>query len=103
MNKGVLTAKLETETAMARTILLDNLPQLRDRLAEQGVRIEHFDVDVSQQDSDSTPFPSNDPDQSFDAPPKAPGEPDASEPATDPLETTHATLASVNGTLNVIV
>jgi flagellar hook-length control protein FliK len=43
---GVLTASVETETATARQLLLDNLPTLRDRLAEQNVRIERFDVDV---------------------------------------------------------
>ncbi len=51
MHKGVLSARLETETHMARAVLLDNLPQLRDRLAEQGVRVEHFEVDVSQRDA----------------------------------------------------
>jgi flagellar hook-length control protein FliK len=43
---GVMTAKLETETAAARNILLDNLPQLRERLAEQNVKVERFDVNV---------------------------------------------------------
>ncbi len=43
---GVMTAHLETETAAARNVLLDNLPQLRDRLAEQNVKVERFDVNV---------------------------------------------------------
>jgi flagellar hook-length control protein FliK len=43
---GVMTAQLETETAAARNILLDNLPQLRERLAEQNVKVERFDVNV---------------------------------------------------------
>jgi flagellar hook-length control protein FliK len=43
---GVLSANLETETADARRVLLDNLPALRQRLAEQDIRIEKFDVDV---------------------------------------------------------
>ena len=46
VKNGVVTAKLETETAAARTVLLDNLPALRERLAEQEIRIEKFDVDV---------------------------------------------------------
>jgi len=46
VNKGVLTAKLEVENSAARTVLLDNLPALRERLAEQEIRIEKFDVDV---------------------------------------------------------
>ena len=36
MENGSLTARLETETQMARNVLMDNLPQLRDRLEEQG-------------------------------------------------------------------
>lgn len=43
---GVLTASLETETQAARNVLLDNLPALRERLAEQQIRVEQFDVDV---------------------------------------------------------
>jgi flagellar hook-length control protein FliK len=43
---GIMNARLEAETQAARNALLDNLPALRDRLAEQNVRIEHFDVDV---------------------------------------------------------
>jgi hypothetical protein len=44
---GVLTARVEAETAVARSILLDNLPVLRERLAEQGVRVEQFDVSLA--------------------------------------------------------
>ena len=51
MEKGALTARLEAETHTARNLLLDHLPQLRDRLMEQGIRIEQFHVDVSQQDT----------------------------------------------------
>jgi flagellar hook-length control protein FliK len=43
---GALSAKLEAETPAARTALLDNVQLLHDRLAEQGVRIERFDVDL---------------------------------------------------------
>jgi flagellar hook-length control protein FliK len=46
VKQGVMTAKVETDTAAARQALLDNLPKLRDRLAEQNVRIDRFDVDV---------------------------------------------------------
>jgi len=41
-----LTASIETDNAHARQVLLDNLPALRDRLAQQHVRVERFDVDV---------------------------------------------------------
>ena len=46
MQGGALTARLETDTPLARSVLLENLPVLRDRLAEQGVRVEQFDVDL---------------------------------------------------------
>jgi hypothetical protein len=40
---GVLNARLETETSSARNLLLDNLPALRDRLAELGAAIRERD------------------------------------------------------------
>jgi flagellar hook-length control protein FliK len=40
--------RLEAETASARSALLDNLPMLRDRLTEQNIRIDKFDVDLRQ-------------------------------------------------------
>jgi flagellar hook-length control protein FliK len=47
---GVMIANMETETPAARRLLLDHLPALRDRLAEQNVRVERFDVDVRRDD-----------------------------------------------------
>jgi flagellar hook-length control protein FliK len=46
IQNGVMSARLEAETPAARNLLLDNLPALRDRLAQQEVRIDQFDVDV---------------------------------------------------------
>jgi flagellar hook-length control protein FliK len=46
LNDNVLSAKLEAETPATRRLLLDHLPALRDRLAEQNIRVEKFDVDV---------------------------------------------------------
>ncbi|TWT43186.1 flagellar hook-length control protein FliK [Botrimarina hoheduenensis] len=46
---GVMTASIETENHAARNALLENLPQLRERLAEQDIRLEKFDVDVRDQ------------------------------------------------------
>jgi flagellar hook-length control protein FliK len=46
LSNGVLTAKLEAETPAARNLLMDNLPALRERLAQQEIRVEKFDVDV---------------------------------------------------------
>jgi len=46
VKQGTLTATIETDNAAARQVLLENLPALRERLAEQNVKIERFDVDV---------------------------------------------------------
>lgn len=46
VKEGVLSASLEAETPAARRLLLDHLPVLRDRLAEQNIRVERFDVDI---------------------------------------------------------
>jgi flagellar hook-length control protein FliK len=51
MQNGVMMAAVETETPAARQVLLDHLPALRERLAEQNIRIERFDVDVRQENS----------------------------------------------------
>jgi flagellar hook-length control protein FliK len=63
MQEKGLVARLETETTSAKTAILDNLPALRERLAEQGLRIERFEVDVSQRDSSGMPDRSHDPEQ----------------------------------------
>ena len=55
MHDGALQAKLETETAAAKNVLLDNLPALRDRLAAQEIRVDKFEVDVRQQNSGGQP------------------------------------------------
>jgi flagellar hook-length control protein FliK len=46
VQEGVLSARLETDNSAARTALLDNLPALKERLADQGMRIENFEVNV---------------------------------------------------------
>ena len=49
VKNGELSARVEAETSAVKSVLLDNLPQLRDRLAEQGIKIERFEVGVSDQ------------------------------------------------------
>ena len=51
MQNQTLTARIEAETPVARQLLLENLPVLRERLSEQGVRIEQFSVDLEEQRS----------------------------------------------------
>ena len=43
-----MTARLQTETTAARDAIVENLPVLRDRLSEQGIEIEKFQVEVGQ-------------------------------------------------------
>lgn len=49
---GELIARLQTETEAAKHLLLDNLSQLRERLAEQDIKIARFDVDLMGQPDD---------------------------------------------------
>jgi flagellar hook-length control protein FliK len=46
VRKGVMKAKIEAETPEAKILLLENLPALRDRLAQQDIKIQQFDVDL---------------------------------------------------------
>ena len=50
---GALSARLQAENHIARNLLLDNLPALRERLAQQDIRIERFQVDVFDQSQTS--------------------------------------------------
>jgi flagellar hook-length control protein FliK len=52
---GVMTAHVQTETDAARTLLLDHLPQLRDRLADHNIKIDQFDVELMNQSGGGTP------------------------------------------------
>jgi flagellar hook-length control protein FliK len=52
---GVLTAHMETENHLARTLLLDQLAGLRSRLAEHDIKIDRFEVDLMQQPPNESP------------------------------------------------
>jgi len=47
LTDGALSARIETDNPAAKQVLIDNLPALRDRLADQNIRVEKFDVDLS--------------------------------------------------------
>jgi flagellar hook-length control protein FliK len=47
LTDGVLSARIEADNPAAKQVLVDNLPALRERLAEQNIRVERFDVDLS--------------------------------------------------------
>jgi flagellar hook-length control protein FliK len=55
INKGVMRARLEAETKEAKNMLLENLPALRDRLAQQNIKIQKFDVDLRDPSSGGMP------------------------------------------------
>ncbi|MEX0792820.1 MAG: flagellar hook-length control protein FliK [Pirellulaceae bacterium] len=46
IEQGTMTAKIEAETDVARQLLTENLPQLKDRLAESGISIEKFEIEL---------------------------------------------------------
>jgi len=103
LQDGALVAHLETETAAARTALIENLPALRERLAEQGVRIERFDVDLMQRPAGGSP---DQPQQRQPLEPLPTGR--LSRPASAPAaETPHASARTISHTsadrLNVII
>ena len=55
VRNGMMTAHIETETSAARTLLLDNLPALRERLAQQDIKVDSFDVDLADRSPDGSP------------------------------------------------
>lgn len=55
VQEGALVAQLHAETEAARSALFDQLPVLRERLAEQGIRLERFEVDLMQRQGGQLP------------------------------------------------
>ncbi len=45
VRNGQMVARLETETEAARNLLVDHLPELKERLASHQIRVERFDVE----------------------------------------------------------
>ena len=66
VRNGMMTAHIETETSAARTLLLDNLPALRERLAQQNIKVDSFDVDLADRQPDGSPQRPDDDRQSRD-------------------------------------
>lgn len=100
---GVMVARLETETAAARATLTDNLPILRERLAEQGIRIERFEIDLMQHSSTGTPDRPADSQQHQGPEPFRPLRPLASENKTPADHPAPPVAWNGQGRLNVIV
>ena len=93
VRNGAMTARLETETESARTMLLDNLPALKERLAEHQIKVDRFDVDWRAQPQGNLPQGSGE--HSRWQPPAADPLPGAAassrrEPSAEPLARTPA-------------
>jgi flagellar hook-length control protein FliK len=47
MRDGMLSARLEAQSPGTHQLLVDNLPQLKESLAQQGVQVDRLEVDLS--------------------------------------------------------
>lgn len=52
---GAMSARVEAETSAAQTAILENLAGLRDRLAAQDIRLERFEVNLSDRSQQDLP------------------------------------------------
>ncbi len=84
-------------------MLLEHLPQLRERLAEQGIQVEKFDVDVSSRDSSDTPFESRDANDSLPPAPARRRAAAVSDAAVDNQRAADLSVYSSPGKLNVVI
>jgi flagellar hook-length control protein FliK len=103
VRNGVMTAHVQTETETARNMLLDHLPQLRERLADHNIKIDHFDVELTNQSRSG--MQQNFADNAYQRQPAAP--PGASRSratsASEPTATATAAVRGANGRLDVTV
>ena len=53
--KGEMTARVEADSPSARNLILDNLPALRDRLAQHDIKVQRFDVDLMDRSGGGVP------------------------------------------------
>jgi flagellar hook-length control protein FliK len=101
---GALTARIEAETTAARQLLLDNLPVLRQRLAEQGVRVEQFDVDLTDRQPGGLPDgPANEQQRDTQPGAKFSHARGASDKTENVIDQPAARRAQHDGRLNVVV
>jgi len=106
---GVLKAHMQAETPAARELLLGNLPELRERLAEHNIKVAQFEVDLfdpSTGGSSDQPRGNSDPEQAYVAavPRGAGGQggTTGSSPA-EPAAAPSSRISSIDGSLNVVV
>jgi flagellar hook-length control protein FliK len=106
VSRGEMTARVEADTPSARNLILDNLPVLRDRLAQHDIKVQRFDVDLmdrsggglaNQSPQQQTPSWQN----SASAAPRAQTQPAPT--AATATEVTPGRVANGEGRLNVVV
>ena len=49
VRNGTMSGRMETETETVRSMLLEHMPALRERLAEHNIRVDRLDVELSGQ------------------------------------------------------
>jgi len=55
IRNGVMNARVEAESSAAQSLLLENLPALRERLAEHDIKVQRFDVDLLNRGTGGSP------------------------------------------------
>lgn len=106
LRDGNLSARIEAETHTARTVLLEHLPQLRERLAEHGLRIEQFEVDVAGhqgQPSADMPGSSHDAQDAWATGPARPRADTSTELIAEPASVSRTLQPLQPGRLNVVI
>jgi flagellar hook-length control protein FliK len=108
VRNGQMTAQIEAETSTAKNLLLDNLPALRERLAEQNIKVERFDVQTQDRPADSSPDGRYEQQQPFDRQQQGRGGRDSSGGAWNAESesgesTPRAADSADDGRLNIVV
>ena len=103
VEQGAMTARMEAETPAARTALLDSLPVLRERLAEQGIRIDQFDVDLMDRQREGLFEQSNEQQHSQRDHERAPQQSTNEADATAENGSARTDVTTTDGKLNVII
>lgn len=103
VRNGTMTARLEAETPAARSLLLDGLPALRERLAQQDIKIERFDVDLMGQSPNDSPQTRDGAKDSQDRGAALPRKRNATVAVAGPTVTPLANSGHGDGRLNVLI
>lgn len=103
LDQGQMTARLEAETPQAQSLLMESVPELRDRLAQQDVKLVRCDVGLFQQSTGGQP---NFPDRSATPNDRNGNSRRTSAPASGTVDSPRAARgvgASDDGRLNVLI